>query len=385
MRAIEMSRNAARLGLARVVSSISPSRAAKVAPLELVSAEPPPLPGPDWVRLRPRLSGICGSDLSTVEGSSSLYFEPIVSFPFVLGHEIVADVVDEPGRRVVVVPVLHCATRGIDPVCEQCRAGDINRCERVAFGHVKPGLQTGYCRDTGGGWSTSLVAHREQLVDVPDDLSDEDAVVIEPAACAVHAASHFDGGATAVLGAGAVGLLTLAAMQARHPTAMGNVTVSAKYPHQQRLARELGAEVCAPSEVVRLVRSRSASLMAGEQITGGVATVLDCIGTSESLQQALQLVRPGGEIVVVGMPAEVTVDLTPMWHREVSIRGCYAYTRADFDTAIGLVRAARLGRLVSALYPLDDYADAIAHAAHAGPRGAVKVAFDMRSDQKGSS
>lgn len=381
MRALRMSRSVGRLGLARVVSAVSPSRAAKVGPLELVTVAPPALPGPDWVRLRPRLAGICGSDLSTVEGSAGAYFEPIVSFPFTLGHEIVADVVDEPDRRVVVIPVLHCGVRGVDPPCDQCAKGDINRCERVAFGHIKPGLQTGYCCETGGGWSTGLVAHREQLVDVPDDLSDDDAVLVEPTACAVHAATNFDGQSAAVLGAGTLGLLTLAAMRQRTGVPIADVAVSAKYPHQQRFAREFGAEVCAPSEIVRLVRSRTSSLMVGDQLTGGVATVFDCIGTSESLQQALQIVRPGGEIVVVGMPADVTVDLTGLWHREVTIRGCYAYTRSDFDAALDLVRSARLGRLVSALYPLDDYADAIAHAAQAGLRGAVKVAFDMRNEK----
>jgi hypothetical protein len=77
----------------------------------------------------------------------------------------------------------------------------------------------------------------------------------------------------------------------------------------------------------------------------------------------------------------VTLDLTGLWHREVAIRGCYAYERADFDTAIELVRTAQLGRFVSANYRLDDYADAIAHAASAGPRGAVKVVFDMREEK----
>ena len=77
-------------------------------------------------------------------------------------------------------------------------------------------------------------------------------------------------------------------------------------------------------------------------------------------------------------PGNVSLELTSLWHRETAIRGCYAYTRADFDTAIDIVRRFDLGQLVSATYPLDDYADAIAHAASAGRRGAVKIAFDLR-------
>ena len=84
---------------------------AKWGPLELDDLSTPALPNNEWVRIRPRLSGICGSDLSTVDGVASRYFEPIVSFPFVPGHEVVADT--EDGRRVVLEPVLGCITRGL--------------------------------------------------------------------------------------------------------------------------------------------------------------------------------------------------------------------------------------------------------------------------------
>ena len=382
-----MDRKLGRMGLAKVLSAVAPTTAAKAGPLELVRGDDPALPGPEWLRLRPRMSGICGSDLATVNGHAGAYFDSIVSFPFTLGHEIVADVVstvaDRAGdidtvgaRRVVVIPVLHCAIRGVDPLCAACAAGDINRCERVAFGHVKAGLQTGFCAETGGGWSEGLVAHPLQLVDVPDDLTDEDAVMIEPAACAARAARLHIGGDVAIIGAGTVGLLTLAAIVGRGEG--GTAMIAAKYPAQQRFAKALGATVCAPGELPRLIRSRSSSLVAGDQLTGGVAQVFDCIGTSQSLQQALSIVAPGGEVVLVGMPAIVEVDLTAMWHREVRITGCYAYRREDFDTAIELVRRFQLGRMVSATYRLDEYDTAIAHAANVGPRDAIKIAFDMR-------
>jgi threonine dehydrogenase-like Zn-dependent dehydrogenase len=83
-------------------------------------------------------------------------------------------------------------------------------------------------------------------------------------------------------------------------------------------------------------------------------------------------------VLLIGMPGNVSLELTSLWHREAAIRGCYAYTRNDFAAAIDIVRRFELGRLVSATYPLNDYKDAIAHAASAGRRGAVKVAFDMR-------
>ena len=155
--------------------------------------------------------------------------------------------------------------------------------------------------------------------------------------------------------------------------------VAARYAEQRRLAKELGADiVCTPDEMPRWVRSKSSSMVIGDQLSCGFRHVVDCVGSSDSLQQALRVVAPGGEVQLVGMPGNVSLELTSLWHREVAIRGCYAYTRDDFIAAIDVVRRFDLGRLVSATYPLDDYKDAIAHAASAGRRGAVKIAFDMR-------
>jgi len=384
MSRLVFSRKPARFAAARIAGSLMPGRGATVGPLSLESDEVLPLPGDEWIRLRPRLAGICGSDLALVDGTASAYFDPLVSYPFTPGHEVVADVEDSD-RRVVLVPVLSCAVRGIDPVCSACAVGAINRCERVAFGHVESGLQTGFCTDTGGGWSSAMVAHPLQLVDVPADLSDEAAVMIEPTACAVHAAERYDGGPTVIIGAGTVGLLTLAAISAKAESGgvdrRGAVIVTARYPEQRRLARELGADiVCASDELPRWVRSTTSSMLVGDQLTGGAPRVVDCVGSSDSIQQALRVVAPGGEVQLVGMPGNVSLELTSLWHRESCVRGCYAYDRADFEAAIEVVRRFDLGRLVSETYPLKDFHDALAHAANAGRRGAVKIAFDMRGN-----
>lgn len=379
MKALRFERSLARFAAARVAGTLVPGRGATVGPLRLVDADQPVLPGPDWQVVRPRLAGICGSDLATVDGMSSRYFEPIVSFPFIPGHEVVGDLHD--GTRVVVEPVLHCAIRGIDPACQWCAAGQTNRCERIAFGHLEPGLQSGFCEDTGGGWSTAMVAHDLQLHRVPDDLSDEDAVMVEPTACAVHAAAAHPGvGLTVVLGTGTIGLTTIAALRAAGVDAP--LIAVAKHPEQRRLARDLGAGVvCQPDELAGVVRRHSNSLQNGTQLTGGADHVLDCVGSSDSIQQSLQVVAPGGTIHLVGMPATVDLDLTGLWHREVSITGRYAYTHAEFERAFDVVRDANLGRLVSATYRLDDYERALRHAAGAGRRGAVKIAFDLRQEK----
>lgn len=365
-----------------LAGSLVAGRGAKWGPLSYeTDHDEPELPkAPGWHRIKPRLSGICGSDLATIDGQAARYFEPIVSFPFIPGHEIVAD--SEQGR-VAVIPVLTCATRGIDPACPMCATGRINLCERIAFGHLSPGLQSGFCKDTGGGWGTTMIAHESQLVPVPDDLSDEAAVMIEPLACAVHAAKRYTGTDTVIMGAGTVGLATLAAITAtRDRDRSAPLIVTARYAEQRRLAKELGADiVCEPDELPRRVRTLSGSMAVGNQLTCGCSAVFDCIGNSGSIEQALHIVAPGGDINLVGMPGKVSLELTSLWHREVALRGCYAYERDDFLTAVDVIRRFDLGRLVTATYPLRDFTSAIEHAANAGRRGAVKIAFDLRNEK----
>jgi threonine dehydrogenase-like Zn-dependent dehydrogenase len=387
MKALQFGRSIPRYAAAKLAGRTAAGAGARVGPLRLRDLEEPPLPGPGWHRVRPLLSGICGSDLATVDGKSSRYFEPIVSFPFVPGHEVTGLLDD--GARVVIEPVLSCAARANQPMSGPCTLGDTGNCELIAFGHLAPGLQTGYCADVGGGWSGALVAHQSQLHRVPDGMSDEDAVMVEPTACAVHAAlaaGDVGGAVVVVLGAGTLGLCTLAALRAY--ALPGTVIAGAKHPHQRSLASELGATVVVePSEVARAVRRATRSMaIDGGRLSGGADVVIDCVGSAASIAEAMAIVRPRGRIVLVGMPGHVALDMTPLWHREIALCGSYAYGAEDlggtrrrtFELAVDLVAEAQLGRLVSALYPLERFVEAIDHAAHAGRRGAVKIAFDLR-------
>jgi threonine dehydrogenase-like Zn-dependent dehydrogenase len=402
MKALRLERSLPRFAAARVAGALAPGRGGRIGALRLVDVEPPPLPDHQWVRVRPRLAGICGSDLATVDAIASPWFEPLVSFPFVPGHEVVGDLDD--GRRVVVEPVLGCQARGIRPSCPGCAQGHLGRCRNIAFGHLRPGLQTGYCTDTGGGWSLALAAHATQIHAVPDEMSDAAAVMVEPAACAVRGALRGGAGGddvVVVVGAGTLGLCAVAALH--RWVGPRRLLVAAKHAVQRRLASDLGAtDVVQPSALSRAVRRATGSLAVGGdgggdrgeahggprmQLTGGADVVVDCVGSATSLAQALSVVRPGGRIVMVGMPGTVTVDLTPLWQREVELVGAYAYGvepgpgRRTFDLAFELVAEAGLDRLLSATYPLARHGDALAHAAEAGRRGAVKIAFDLRNEK----
>ncbi len=395
MKALQVSRKVARLGLARMVSALSSAAAARIGPIELVNIDPPESLGDGWHAVNTRLSGICGSDLSTIEGHASTYFDDWVSFPFTPGHEVVGELSD--GTRVVIEPVLGHAARGFPLPFPGAAPGDGDDYSHLVLPPLAPGIQTGFCHSTGGGWSTTFLAHESQLHHVPSDMSDEAAVMIEPAAGGIHSALltwpsliGVDAPIVAVLGAGTMGLCAIAGLRRYVPGV--KIIVGARYPHQQSLARSLGADiVVAPNELSRAVRREVGCHVVGDYLSGGAHATIDAVGNSGSIETCLQITKPRGRIVLMGMPAEVSVDLTGLWHRETQIVGAYTYgtetmpdgsRRRTFDLAMDTVAACDMARMVSATYPLDDYEDAISHAASAGRRGAVKVVFDLRSTKE---
>jgi threonine dehydrogenase-like Zn-dependent dehydrogenase len=379
----------------RRIKSLATSR---LSPLQLEDAPDPGLPTPQWVRVKPLLSGICGSDLGTLSSENSPYFSPLTSPPFTMGHEVVGEIVEDnsgfrAGERVVLEPALGCAVRGIDPPCPYCASGRHALCLNVARGDISPGIQTGFCRDTGGGWSRgTLVAHPSQLHRVPEAIPEEAAVAIEPLACAVHAAL---GAAPApedtalVIGAGSVGLFTVAAL--RHLTDAGRIICVAKHERQKYEALRLGAtEVVHPKETYSKLPEMLGTTpykpeLGKPVVMGGAGKVFECVGAPGTMEDALRLTRPGGEVTLVGMPgAKSTLDLTALWYKEVRLTGSYAYSienylgkkTSSFELALRLAPEIRLETMVGPRFPLQEYGQAIAAARAAGRDGHVKVVFD---------
>ena len=386
VKALEFQRKEIRYAAAAVSSRVRAGSGASTGPLSLIERDPLPKPTEAWQRVSTRLAGICGSDLATVDGKSASYFEPWVSFPFILGHEAVGT--DENGQRVVLEPVLGHEARGFKPPHPGAAPADGNDYRHLLSGDIAAGIQTGGCCSTGGSWSSEFLAHQSQLHPVDQDLSDEAAVMIEPAAGGVHAALRAqisEDSTVVVMGSGTMGLVTVAAVATLHPTS--TIIVGAKYPEQQRLATELGATVVVkPAELTRAVRRTTGSFMIGDDLSGGADVVIDAVGSSSTINQAIGICRPRGRVVLLGMPGSVKVDMTALWHRETELVGAYTYgteeiggsTTTSYALAFDVVKSADLGRLVSATYPLEDYTEAITHAANAGPRGAVKICFDLR-------
>ncbi|MCX7622147.1 MAG: zinc-binding dehydrogenase [Thermomicrobium sp.] len=376
--------------------------------LQLRDVPEPPLPTAEWVRIGTRLSGICGSDLGVITLHASPTTSPLVSFPFTLGHELVGTIRElgaavegfHVGQRVVVNPLLGCVARGFRDLCSECARGLPNRCLRFREGTVAPGIMIGFCRDTGGGWSPGFVAHRSQLVPVPEHLTDEEAVLAEPFGVALHAAFQnrpADGSTVLVLGAGIIGLLTVVALRAIGCRA--RILVTARYPFQAEAASRLGADVVlrgrsGPAlyrELARLTGARVYRARFGRWLVqAGVDQVFDCVGSSRSVQDALAVTRAGGRVVMVGLAGDPHgVDWTPVWLREVEIRGSMAYADAVLDGirassihhAVRLMaeRRVELGWLVTHRFALTDYRAALATVTAKGNSGVIKAVFAFPS------
>jgi L-iditol 2-dehydrogenase len=361
--------------------------------LELHRYDPSPPRADDWLRVRPILAGICGTDMALLTGHASAILSPFASFPAVLGHEVVG-MVEEDGRRVVVDPIIGCVVRGLEP-CRRCAAGQARFCERATDGGIAPGLLIGYCADLPGGWSDAMAVHRSQLHPVPDALPDEAAVMVEPFSVALHAVlarPPAPGERVLVIGAGTLGLLTVAALCLTAPDA--KVVLLARHRRQRDLGRQMGASV-APGGRGAAVRAAEQhagarthrSILGQAVLTGGFSQVYDAVGSRESVADALAAADAGARVVLVGGPGELAgLDWTLAWARELRIEGAYAYgpepslpdAPHTMDEAIRLLTGhpeLPVGEMVTHAYPLEAWRQAMRTILQRGRSGAIKVAF----------
>ncbi|MEZ4409228.1 MAG: zinc-binding dehydrogenase [Polyangiales bacterium] len=304
----------------------------------------PTPPSRDFARLAPTHVGLCGSDLAAILFKSSTSLSAYASFPAVFGHEVLARVFEPPagsdlraGDRVVVDPFLSCEARGATD-CRRCAEGAYATCERAGVGPRK-GMMLGACADLPGGFSESMVAHRGQLFRVPASVPDEVAVLTEPLTVAAHAVLKNpprDGASVLVIGGGVIALAAVWALAEFFPAC--RVTLLAMEPYQLELGLALGAAkgiLRGKGEVLTELGADAGSgllrpVMGRPFLASGYDQVIDCVGSRDSLDDALRSTRAGGRLVLLGCAGELPkVDWTFVWSREVTIAGSLAYGWVD--------------------------------------------------------
>ncbi|HYM14331.1 MAG TPA: alcohol dehydrogenase catalytic domain-containing protein [Dehalococcoidia bacterium] len=310
----------------------------------------PRLHGDDWVLVRTRLAGICGSDTKQVflRGDRDNPLTALVSFPHILGHEATGIVEQTgsagrrvaPGQRVVLNPWLSCAPRGINPVCRACARGDYQLCDRFTEGRLSPGIHLGNCTTAGGAFAPYFAAHESQLLPVPPDISDEHAVLADPCSVQLHAVLRHPpdaGEPVLVYGCGTLGLATIAILRLLHPATP--VWAVARHGHQAAAARAAGAVEILDSrpqmlveEVARLAGSRPLRPWSGAAwLMRGVGTIYDTVGSPETIETAIRLASPRGRIVVSGVEAPRRFEWTPYYFKELTLAGSNAFAMETFE------------------------------------------------------
>jgi len=240
--------------------------------------EPIPTPRADELLIRVTAVGICGSDLHWFSQGS--IGDARLKQPLVLGHEF-AGVVESSGQRVAVDPLIPCGT------CEPCCEGNPNLCEAQRFaGH---GADDGALREY-------IAWHPRCCYPLPDALTDEDGVMLEPLGIAIHAVdlAHVKLGMTVgVFGCGPIGLLILQVARIAGAT---RLIATEKLTHRTEAAQSLGAEV------FRAAEGEEAREILAATNGRGVDVAFEAAGDNSAMDVAVATAKPGGRVILAGIP-----------------------------------------------------------------------------------
>jgi len=302
--------------------------------LDLIQA-PDPTPAPDEVVLKVLKCGIDGpADGGLYEWGPEAASMLSWFLPVIIGHEILGEIVSmgsevqrlRPGDRVVVEPGLCCGG------CHYCLEGRQNLCSASA------GL-IGLTRN--GGMAEYVAVPQRNVIEVPEALSDEEAVILEPLGVAIHAVEQAPvavGDPVAVLGAGFIGLMLLQVLKA---CGAGPVIVTDIQRSQQRLqmAKDLGADLT-------LIADKEDVTSKIMEATGGlgVKVVFEAAGKAQAMLQGLESLRPGGRICLIGTTREtVAIEPLPMIIlKEISIVSSKGRRLPNWHRAIQVASSGRI-------------------------------------------
>jgi len=369
------------------------------ATVKLVDIPEPRLPSPEWVGIKTLLCGFCASDFNLICLKDSPTASPFTSFPCVIGHEICGEVVEvgakvttglKVGDLVTIAPHLSCAARGLDPLCRACATGRVGNCENFARGNLAPGMFTGICADTGGGFGEYFVAHQSQVFRLPASITPEEAALVEPFSVALqavldnrpHAGEH-----VLIIGGGVIGSMLVRAIRALDIDC--RITVAEPSRFHGEVAKRSGADnIIADGDLfthtARITGAVRYKPMIGKDILmGGFARIFDAVGSSKTLNQAMRCMAIEGTLSIVGIGHDVKLDLTPLWLKLQTIRGVLAYGYTDiegedkhiFDVALDLItlKKASLVDMATHKFSIDEFRTMIEVNSAKGKHQAIKT------------
>jgi threonine dehydrogenase-like Zn-dependent dehydrogenase len=366
------------------------------SPTGLRDVPEPERPGDDWVLCDTIVSGICGSDTKQIfmHGALDNPLTALLSFPHVLGHEVVARRRDT-GGRVVLNPWLSCGPRGIDPVCPACAEGRFPWCRNFDRGVLPAALHLGNCASAPGAHAERFFAHEGQLFDVPDGMDDDTAVLADPASVSLRTillAPPTPPGPVLVYGCGTLAAAAVALLRHLYPDV--EVWVVSRPGPRAALVERMGAHAvlpCVPDELVREVARRTGTeprvpWSKKPWLQDGPTVVYDTVGSPETVETSLRLLTTGGTLVISGVETPKRFEWTPLYFKELHVVGSNAFGIEDvhgvkrhaFEHYFGFVGAGLdLTPMITHRFPLTDWRRAISTIARRRRTGAVKVLLDQ--------
>lgn len=353
------------------------------ATVKLTDIPEPKLPTPEWVKIKIKLCGVCGSDINLMFMKDSPSAMPFTSFPCVPGHEFCGNVVEvgaqvkniKKGDLVTAIPALNCETRGIRPVCPSCAAGTTANCDNFAEGAFSPGMFIGICKDINGGFAEYVVAHKSQVFVVPEGVSPESAALTEPLAVGLQAVldnKPADTDKVLVIGGGVIGAMVVKCMRgldsACDITVVEPSAFAAEYVKKCGANRTIKGGIIEAS--VKIAGGRAYKPVLGERVVmGGFEKVYDTVGHAHTLNMALRVLATNGTLSVIGIGKEVKLDLTTLWLKLQTVKGCYGYRynniagarKHTFEMALDLIASQKIkvDDMLTHKFPLEKYREII--------------------------
>jgi L-iditol 2-dehydrogenase len=372
---------------------------------ELVSYEDVPEPeiiNENWIKIKVKMGGICGTDIHILEIKQSTYQLNFVSSPAIPGHEIVGTITEvganvknfSVGDRVLIDEVLSCEVRGLE-LCSACKEGDFSLCYNFDKGDIAPGFMVGLCKDTGGGWGEYIVAHKSQVFRIPDEVSFEEALMAEPLSGAIHGVFKCvpkDTDNVVIVGCGVMGLSVLLTLKVFSKCKI--IAIDTRQ-EQLDLAIKVGADevfLVSKSTFIRKIarnlgaRTVSPPLLDPILVGGGADIVYDCVGIPSSLTTSLKLVKPKGTLMLIGQPANLELDWTPLFIKEITIIASNTFGVEKIDSekkrtmqiALDLVSSGKadVSDFITHKFALENYKEALEVASQKDKYNSIKVVFE---------
>ena len=370
----------------------------RFAPVRIEDVEEQPLPAEDWVRVETTFSGLCGSDVKQIllNGSRDNPLTALVSFPHVLGHEVVGRRLDT-GERVVLNPWLSCVPRGVDPPCEACRDGRYPWCRNFRSGGLPASIHLGNCAAAAGAHAERFAAHASQLFAIPDGISDEAAVLADPVSVSLRsillAPPPSDAQPVLVYGSGTLAFAVIGLLRHLYPAC--EVWAATRPGARAALATRLGAHAVlstVPDELVAQVARRVGATpltpwSKRDWLQDGPAVVYDTIGSVETVEASLRLLTTGGTLVVSGVEPPRRFEWTPLYFKELRVIGSNGFGVEEVGGAAKHAMAHYfdfirhgfdLTPVITHRFPLDRWDEAVLALKNSRHTGAVKVLLEPK-------